>query len=228
MPQAASCAPTKRAINSNELSAIAGDVLPAFAAALPDTPGYIFFTDFDGTITRQDSNDFLTDEYGFGRARRRQGNLAVLGGEMKFRDNFREMMESVSQEIGFSRCIEILLANIELDQGFRGFWDWCWSRGGGEGDSEFGPRKPVVPVVVLSGGMRPIILALLDKLLGLGEGGGERGVLEREGMLVSNDVGVKQGFRDVGEVGGWEITFHDDRLVLFPSLLAPSGFSFQR
>ncbi|KAJ2894619.1 phosphoserine phosphatase [Zalerion maritima] len=173
--------------------------LPPAMRSVPP-PKYIFFTDFDGTITRQDSNDHLTDNYGFGHPRRRALNLEVLSGAKQFRDCFWEMLESVSMP--FSECVGVLEENIELDEGFREFWGWCK---GGRRDAA--PQE--VPIVVLSGGMRPIILALLGKLLGLSEDEKARLGME-EGMLVSNDVGVKEGYRSVEEENGWEIVFHDE------------------
>jgi 2-hydroxy-3-keto-5-methylthiopentenyl-1-phosphate phosphatase len=41
-------------------------------------PKYVFFTDFDGTITSRDSNDYLTNNLGYGVIKRKAGNAAVL------------------------------------------------------------------------------------------------------------------------------------------------------
>jgi len=151
--------------------------------ALKTSPRFIFFTDFDGTITQQDSNDLMTDELGFGAALRRAGNAEVLAGRRAFNDAFREMMHSVT--LPFDQCIEFLLARVQLDDGFREFYAWC--------------RAENVPVVVLSGGMGPIIRALLGRFLG------EEGLAGLE--IVSNGV-------EVAEDGQWEILFHDERCVL--------------
>lgn len=77
-------------------------------------PKYIFFTDFDGTITLQDSNDYMvkafgiyplhdplrglasqhqndsdrsaqTDNIGYGEEKRKAGNKSVLDGKETFR-----------------------------------------------------------------------------------------------------------------------------------------------
>lgn len=154
--------------------------------ALATNPKFIFFTDFDGTVTTADSNDFMTDNLGFGKERRRQLNLDVLYGRMDFRDSFLQMLDSVTTP--FNECIEILLKNIELDPGFKEFYDWA--------------KENNVPIVILSGGMQPIIRALLDKLLGKGW----------DIQIVSNDVAPREG-KQINEKGGWYIKFHDDRWV---------------
>ena len=58
----------------------------------------------------------------------------------------------------------------------------------------------VIPIVILSGGMQPIIRALLDALLGPGW----------DIQIVSNEVGPRDG-KTINEKGGWRIEFHDDR-----------------
>ncbi|GAB0132448.1 hypothetical protein EsDP_00000883 [Epichloe bromicola] len=153
--------------------------------ALATNPKFIFFTDFDGTVTTADSNDFMTDNLGFGVEKRRQGNKDVLSGKLHFRDSFQEMMDSVATP--YDECTEILLQNIKLDPGFKEFYDWS--------------RENNVPIVILSGGMTPIIRALLDKLLGPGW----------DIQIVSNDVRPREG-KSINEKGGWRIEFHDDSI----------------
>lgn len=110
----------------------------------------IFFTDFDGTITLKDSNDYLTDNIGYGKERRRELNIEILENRWKFRDAFADMLESVKAP--FPECINILLENISLDPGFKTFYEWALAED--------------IPVIVLSSGMQPIIRALLTKLIG--------------------------------------------------------------
>ncbi|KAK2608649.1 hypothetical protein QQS21_002760 [Conoideocrella luteorostrata] len=153
--------------------------------ALATNPKFIFFTDFDGTVTTADSNDFMTDNLGFGVEKRRQGNKDVLLHGMHFRDSFQEMMDSITTP--YNECIEILLKNIKLDPGFKEFYDWS--------------RENNVPIVILSGGMTPIIRALLDNLLGPGW----------DIQIVSNDVRPREG-KSINEKGGWRIEFHDDSI----------------
>lgn len=158
--------------------------------ALKNNPKFIFFTDFDGTVTTADSNDYMTDTLGFGVERRRQLNKDVLYGKMHFRDSFVEMLDSIKTP--FDECVQILLKNIKLDPGFKEFYDWA--------------QQNNVPIVILSGGMEPVIRALLDTLLGPGW----------DIQIVSNDVVAREG-KTLKDEGGWRIEFHDDRYV-FQSL----------
>ncbi|CAD6499178.1 BgTH12-04830 [Blumeria graminis f. sp. triticale] len=152
--------------------------------AMRTSPRFIFFTDFDGTITLRDSNDFLTDNFGFGRERRVQGNQDVLHGKMSFRESFQEMLDSVTKP--FNQCIEALLENIKLDPHFLDFYEYCASEN--------------IPIVVLSGGMEPVIQALLEHLIG----GKAHNI-----QIVSNQVKPRNG-KDINEEGGWDIQYHDD------------------
>jgi len=67
-------------------------------------PKAIVFSDFDGTITQKDSNDYLTDNYGFGYDRRSELNSNVLKGRMSFRDSFKLMLDSVAANKPFEEC----------------------------------------------------------------------------------------------------------------------------
>jgi len=163
-----------------------GSTIPISLPALKTNPKFIFFTDFDGTITQQDSNDFMTDNLGFGAELRKKGNEDVLFGRRDFRDSFREMLDSI--DTPFNECIDILRKNITLDPGFPAFFQWA--------------KENNVPIVVLSGGMEPIIRALLAHMLGEEEAASLQ--------IVSNDVVPRAG-KSINEKGGWEIVYHDDR-----------------
>ncbi|KAL4896739.1 hypothetical protein BDV59DRAFT_199090 [Aspergillus ambiguus] len=158
------------------------------ASSLPymkSNPKVIFFTDFDGTITLKDSNDFLTDNLGYGREKRRQGNLDVLEGKITFRDSFREMLDSVKTP--YNECIDQLRKNMRLDPHFVEFYNWA--------------KENNVPIVVLSSGMVPIITALFETLLG--------GKMGDHLHIVANDVESRDG-KDINTEGGWQIKYHDD------------------
>ncbi|KAF1965245.1 2-hydroxy-3-keto-5-methylthiopentenyl-1-phosphate phosphatase-like protein [Bimuria novae-zelandiae CBS 107.79] len=149
--------------------------------AMKSNPKFIFFTDFDGTITLQDSNDFLTDTIGYGQERRRHMNKECLEDKISFRNSFRDMMDSVTKP--YNECIQYLVDNIKLDPGFAEFYQWSLENN--------------IPVVVLSSGMEPIIKALLKKLVGP----------ESEKMQVlANNAQAREG-KSMDEEGGWEITF---------------------
>jgi len=152
--------------------------------AMRTNPKFIFFTDFDGTITQNDSNDFLTDNLGYGEKLRKQGNQDVLMNKLSFRESFQGMMDSVKTP--YDQCIKTLLENIKLDPYFKEFHDWA--------------RQNNVPIVVLSSGMEPIIRALLVHLVGKDAA---------DIQIVSNNVAPKNG-KNINEEGGWKIVFHDD------------------
>ncbi|KAI1434713.1 HAD-like domain-containing protein [Xylaria sp. CBS 124048] len=156
-------------------------VLPA----LRTNPKAIFFTDFDGTITLQDSNDWLTDTLGYGYERRREGNKDVIFRGRPFREAFQEMLDSITAPL--DQCIELMLKHVKLDPAFELFSCWC--------------QENNVPIVVISGGMEPVIRALLAHLIG------EEKVNAMQ--IVSNGVKAKPG-KDINDVNGWDIQFHDD------------------
>lgn len=110
----------------------------------------VIFTDFDGTVTLQDSNDYLSDNYGIGKEERSEIFAGILDGTASFRTGFTRMMSNVSTSLPES--LEILKKNIQLDPGFKKTFEWAQAHG--------------VPVIVVSSGMEPIIRALLADLLG--------------------------------------------------------------
>ncbi|PNS18859.1 Pdp3-interacting factor 1 [Sphaceloma murrayae] len=153
--------------------------------AMKTSPKFIFFTDFDGTITLRDSNDYLTDNIGFGYDKRRQGNQDVLSGKDTFRDSFRKMMDSVTTP--YNQCVDLLVKNIKLDPGFNTFFRYALANN--------------IPVVVLSSGMTPIIRAILANLVGP-----DADKID----VVCNEVAVRPGKSSIDEEGGWQIVYHDD------------------
>ncbi|GAB7346873.1 hypothetical protein MBLNU459_g1954t1 [Dothideomycetes sp. NU459] len=152
--------------------------------AMKTDPKFIFFTDFDGTITLKDSNDFMTDNIGFGYDLRRRGNLDVLEEKDTFRGSFKKMMDSVTRP--FPECIDYLVENIKLDPGFNDYLEWALANN--------------IPTVVVSSGMEPIIRAILKNLCGENH---------KYIDIVSNDVKARPG-KTIDQEGGWEIEYHDD------------------
>ncbi|KAF3360784.1 hypothetical protein VD0004_g6098 [Verticillium dahliae] len=161
-----------------------GSVSDNDTPALATNPKIIFFTDFDGTITIKDSNDFMTEELGYGRELRLVENDHILYGRKSFREAFQGMMDSI--KLPFDQCIATLRANIKLDPGFRDFFHWC--------------RAHNVPIVILSGGMRPVIRSLLEMWLG-----DEASYIQ----IVSNDVAPRDG-KSINDEAGWRIVYHDE------------------
>lgn len=94
-------------------------------------------------------------------------------------------MDSVEKP--FPECIDFLVENIELDPHFKEFFQWT--------------QEHQIPTVILSGGMRPIIKAILKNLIGE----------DAEKMdIVCNEVEARPG-KSIDQPGGWTIKFHDDR-----------------
>ncbi|KAI5295434.1 hypothetical protein KEM52_001402 [Ascosphaera acerosa] len=166
-------------------------VAPTMAALpyLKNKPKVIFFTDFDGTITQKDSNDYLTDNLGFGAEQRAAHLRDVLDGKRTFRDAFREMLESI--DTPFDECIRILQSTMSLDPYFAEFYKWSKSVG--------------IPIVVLSSGMTSIIRALFTSFLGFEPDPDHL-------HIVANEVTPREGKTqaDINTAGGWTITYHDE------------------
>jgi len=157
---------------------------------------FVVLSDWDGTITTRDSNDFMTDTLGFGKDKRREGNLDILSGKVTFRDAFREMLNSVvANGHSFEECKEALKKNIVLDSGFKNFYQYC--------------KEHDIPVVIISSGMAPLIRAVLSNLIGDEEA--------KNIEIVSNDV-------DIHPDGKWEIKYrhpssgygHDKSQAILP------------
>lgn len=130
-------------------------------------------------MDNQDSNDFLTDTLGFGYDKRKVINDEILDEKTSFRDGFTKMLESIKTP--FPECIEYLLKNIKLDPGFKECFNWAQTND--------------IPVIVVSSGMKPIIKALLQSLVG------EESIDQIE--IISNDV-------KVNDDGTWEIQYIDE------------------
>ncbi|KAI0338033.1 hypothetical protein BDW22DRAFT_1363392 [Trametopsis cervina] len=157
---------------------------------------FVVLSDWDGTITNRDSNDYMTDHLGYGSEKRRQGNLEILAGRETFRDEFRRMLQSVAGNgHTFEECKEVLKNNITLDTGFREFYNYC--------------KASDIPVVIISSGMAPLIRAVLSKLIGEEE--------SQNIEIVANDADVKDD-------GSWEIKYrhptsgygHDKSQAILP------------
>jgi len=169
-------------------------------STLPYPPVYkekkfVVLTDWDGTITTYDSNDYMTDFLGYGKEKRRAGNLEILSGRVTFRDAFREMLESVNQNgHTFEECKKALKENIKLDSGFKEFFGYCKSQD--------------IPVIIVSSGMEALIRAVLSNLLGDD----------------ANDIEIISNSVDVHENGSWNIKFrhptsgygHDKSQAILP------------
>jgi 2,3-diketo-5-methylthio-1-phosphopentane phosphatase len=157
-----------------------------FPETLNARPRVIFFTDFDGTITLQDTNDFITDNYGMGQTERRQLFHAIIDESDTFRNTFQKMLDS--WKMPFPKVLEILRDNISLDPHFREFMVWA--------------REKHVPVIVLSSGMVPVLETLLRHLLGED--------LMKDIEIVANETQLRAPGNSLDVADGWTIKFHDD------------------
>lgn len=157
-----------------------------FPETLNAGPRVIFFTDFDGTITLQDTNDFITDNHGMGYEARRQLFRAVIDDTDTFRNTFQKMLDS--WKMPFPRVLDILRDNISLDPHFRNFMVWA--------------RANDVPVIVLSSGMVPVLETLLNHLLGED--------LMRDIEIIANETQLRAPGNSLDKPDGWTIKFHDD------------------
>jgi HAD superfamily phosphoserine phosphatase-like hydrolase len=99
------------------------------------------FIDFDGTITRVDTLQFLTERLGGGAELYRATGRALRDGTMSLR-------EGVARDIGslaatFDEAARLLTSEVELDPGFVALARWCTAER--------------VPLTVLSAGFHEII-----------------------------------------------------------------------
>jgi 2-hydroxy-3-keto-5-methylthiopentenyl-1-phosphate phosphatase len=87
------------------------------------------------------------------------------------------------------QCIDFQCKHIELDPHFVTFYNWA--------------KDSNIPVVILSGGLRPLILALLTKLLG----SEEASKIE----LISNDIEYTgDEYKEGVDQRKWKVKFHDE------------------
>jgi len=155
----------------------------------------VVLSDWDGTITTYDSNDYMTDFLGYGKEKRRAGNLEILSGRITFREAFQEMLESVSRNgHTFEECKQVLKDNIKLDSGFKEFFQYCKSQD--------------IPVIIVSSGMEPLIRAILSNLVGDD----------------ANDIEIISNSVETHEDGSWNIKYrhpssgygHDKSQAILP------------
>uniref|UniRef100_A0A093XT09 Pdp3-interacting factor 1 n=1 Tax=Talaromyces marneffei PM1 TaxID=1077442 RepID=A0A093XT09_TALMA len=162
-----------------------GSIDPSNLPYIQSNPKIIFFTDFDGTITLKDSNDFLDTAKSSGNKEMRTSSQAEQASGQS-PDAFRDMLDSVKP--GFGECIQILKENMKLDPYFVEFYYWA--------------KENNVPIVVVSSGMAPIISGLFEELLGHKPD-------PKHLAIVANDVESRDG-KDINSPGGWQIKYHDD------------------
>lgn len=101
------------------------------------------------------------------------------------REAFREMMNSVKTP--FPECVDYLVQHIKLDPYFNEYLQWALANG--------------IPTVIVSGGMTPVIRAVMENLVG------------KEALakidIVCNEVEAREGM-SIDQEGGWRIRYHDE------------------
>jgi 2,3-diketo-5-methylthio-1-phosphopentane phosphatase len=97
-----------------------------------------------------------------------------------------DQMHSINHSL--EECIEFQNKFIELDQHFVTFYHWA--------------KASNIPVIILSGGLQPLIRALLAKLLGPGEAS--------EIELISNGVETADDDTDVHRRRKWKVRLYDE------------------
>ncbi|KAG0679943.1 hypothetical protein C6P40_004984 [Pichia californica] len=147
------------------------------------TPKAIVFTDWDGTVTLQDSNDMLTDDLGMGHKNRMLLNDKIINNELTFRNAFKEMLDSVSKNgYNLQYCIDYLIKNVKLDPGFENTVKFCSINN--------------IPLIVVSSGIDIIIESLLFNLLDPS--------LHKFIQIYSNHV------KSPNEFDSWNIVYRDN------------------
>lgn len=100
-------------------------------AKYPDSP-FVVLSDFDGTISTEDSNDHLIDNYGMGPAKRKVLWREVVEERDTFRDAFDVSLRSVAEKVSFEECVRISRKG-----------ECAFERGRGRGEGEKEGRRGV-------------------------------------------------------------------------------------
>lgn len=108
------------------------------------------YPDFDGTIFMQDTGHILFDTYGCGAEARTKLDDQIKSGERSFRDVSEEMWGSL--HVPFDDGFKVMEQTLEIDPGFREFYQYCVENG--------------FPFNVLSAGLKPVLRRVLDCFLG--------------------------------------------------------------
>ena len=98
----------------------------------------------------QDTGHILFDNYGCGAEYHHKLDAQIQSGERSFRDVSEEIWGSL--HIPFDDGFVVMEETIELDPGFREFYEYCLANG--------------FPFNVISAGLKPILRPVLDTFLG--------------------------------------------------------------
>lgn len=98
----------------------------------------------------QDTGHILVDAHGFGAEARERLEAQMKSGARTFRDASEEMWASL--HVPFDDGFVLMEKSIELDPGFKEFYQYCQANG--------------FPFNVISAGLKPILRRVLDMTLG--------------------------------------------------------------
>ena len=96
------------------------------------------FTDFDGTITEQDTLVFLAERLGGGPQMVQTMGRLIGEGKLSLRDGIAGEMRSIRAPFAEARAL--LLEQVKIDPGFPAFARWC--------------AQHRIPLTVLSAGLK--------------------------------------------------------------------------
>ncbi|KAI9494182.1 HAD-like domain-containing protein [Zychaea mexicana] len=109
------------------------------------------FTDFDGTLSLDDTGLMLIDDHrSLGPERRRVIEHAILNDEMTYRDGLTEMWAAV--HISWEEAWAEYLDDCKIDPGFPDFNEFC--------------RERNFPVTIISSGLYPLLSKIMTNFLG--------------------------------------------------------------
>lgn len=98
----------------------------------------------------QDTGHVLFDNYGCGPEQRVKWDEEIKTGARSFREVSEDMWGSL--DVKFSKGMEALKVNLEIDSGFSNFHDYC--------------LRNCIPFNVVSAGLKPVLRGVLNEWLG--------------------------------------------------------------
>lgn len=105
----------------------------------------LIISDFDGTISSQDSLKELFDRYA--RPEWRVYEKAIRSNQMTEKEGLQLMLDTLN--CSFDEAVSFVLENIQIDQSFKDFVSWC--------------REFEIPLFILSGGFIELIQPILRR-----------------------------------------------------------------
>ncbi|KAI8375029.1 HAD-like domain-containing protein [Choanephora cucurbitarum] len=109
------------------------------------------FTDFDGTLSLDDTGLLLIDDRrSLGPERRRVLEHEIMDGVKSYKDALQEMWDAV--HISWEEAWAEYLDHCRIDPGFPAFYDYC--------------RERKFPVTVVSSGLSPLVEKIMINFLG--------------------------------------------------------------